>query len=97
MMLNTDWTVNGCHKPVKVCTPIIDFETEVVEREPKILTVLDRAVLEPDAILHIEVVGPEKVRIHGTDRGIVNVRRADGTCQELTFEFGGMPFAEFDI
>jgi len=97
MLLNTDWTGKGNRKTVKICTPVLDFETEVVEREPKILTILDRAVLEPDADLHIEVVSPEKVRIHGTGQGGVTIRRPDGTCETLTLIFDTTTVKELEI
>ena len=80
MLLNTDWTVAGNRKNVIVDSGEVRFETAVIEREAKILTVLPGMVLEPDtAELHIEVSETGTVRCHGTGRHTVTVHRPHGS------------------
>ena len=80
MLLNTDWTMAGNRKKVTVDSGEVRFETEVVEREAKILTILPGMILEPDdPELHLEVSG-DKVRCHGTGRHQVMIHLAhDGS------------------
>jgi hypothetical protein len=82
MLLNTDWTAAGNRKKVTVDSGDVKFETEVVEREAKILTVLPGMVLEPDdSELHLEALKSGKVRCHGTGRHRITVRKADGSAR----------------
>ena len=79
MLLNTDWTTEGNRKTVTVDSGEVRFETAVVEREAKILTVLPGMVLEPDDFsLHLEVENG-KVRCHGTGRHTVTVHLPHGS------------------
>jgi hypothetical protein len=77
MLLNTDWTSQGNAKTIKVHTPAAVFETKIVEREPKILTILPFATLEPDSEMHIEVIEADeqsaRLRIHGSTPGKVTI------------------------
>lgn len=96
MMLNTDWTTPGNVKNVTVNTPGATFRAGVAEREPKILTVLPWATLEPTANIHVELVRSDEefalVRLHGTGSGsiiiygkskaIAEVRFTDSSVQE---------------
>ena len=87
MLLNTDWTSSGNRKKVTVETGKVRFETEVVEREAKILTVLPDMVLEPDDFeLHLEVLKSGKVRCHGTGKHRITVHKADGSAKIKTVD-----------
>ena len=82
MLLNTDWTATGNRKKVTVDSGKIRFETEVVEREAKILTFLPGMVLEPDDFeLHLEVLNSGKVRCHGTGKHRITVYKPDGSAK----------------
>lgn len=82
MLLNTDWTVAGNRKAVRIEAGDVQFQTEVVEREAKILTVLPGVVLEPDSCeLHLEVIANGEVRCHGTGRHQITVHRANGVSE----------------
>ena len=79
MLLNTDWTVAGNHKAVHIEAGDVQFQTEVIEREAKILTMLPGVVLEPDSCeLHLEVIANGEVRCHGTGRHQITIHRPNG-------------------
>ena len=76
MLLNTDWTTAGNRKRVAVDGGGVRFETDVTERQAKILTVLPGMVLEPDdPELHVEV-SAGRIRVHGTGVHRLTVHRA---------------------
>ena len=80
MLLNTDWTTAGNRKKVVIDSGDIQFETEVVEREAKILTVLPNMILEPDSTeLHVEVLDDGSIRCHGTGQHQITIHFADHT------------------
>jgi hypothetical protein len=84
MMLNTDWTTKGNRKAVRIEAGDIQFQTEVVEREAKILTILPGLVLEPDSCeLHLEVVANGEVRCHGTGMHQITLHRANGVRETV--------------
>ena len=98
MLLNTDWTAAGNRKKVTVDTGKIRFETEVVEREAKILTVLPGMVLEPDDFeLHLEVLKSGKVRCHGTGKHRITVHKADGSAKIKTVDLTKTTAAEIPL
>ena len=98
MLLNTDWTEAGNRKNVTVDTGRILFETEVVEREAKILTILPAMVLEPDdAELHLEVLKSGKVRCHGTGKHRIAVHKADGSTKIKTVDLTKDTAAEIQL
>ena len=79
MLLNTDWSRHANVKRVTVNTPRIHFDTDIVERHVKIITVLPFAAIEHSDRVHIDVaacsdtkaklsihgVGDQKIIIHG--------------------------------
>ena len=76
MLLNTDWTTTGNKKTVRVESGNIRFETDVVERQAKILTVLPDRVLEPDDYsLHLEITGTGAIRCHGTGMHRITIHK----------------------
>jgi hypothetical protein len=80
MLLNTDWTTADNRKKVVIDNGKIQFETEVVEREAKILTVLPNMILEPDSPeLHVEVLDDGGIRCHGTGMHQMMIHLADRT------------------
>ena len=80
MLLNTDWTTAGNRKRVVIDSGDIQFETDVVEREAKILTVLPNMILEPDSPeLHVEVLDDGSIRCHGTGSHQITLHFADHT------------------
>ena len=97
-LLNTDWTAAGNRKKVTVDTGRIRFETEFVEREAKILTVLPTMVLEPDDFeLHLEVLKSGKVRCHGTGKHRITVHKADGSAKIKTVDLTKNTAAEIPL
>ena len=98
MLLNTDWTAAGNRKKVTVDSGDVNFETEVVEREAKILTVLPGMVLEPDdSELHLEVLKSGKVRCHGTGKHRIAVHKAAGKCESKTVDLTKNTSAEIAL
>ncbi|MBR5837775.1 MAG: hypothetical protein IKZ84_04455, partial [Victivallales bacterium] len=82
MLLNTDWTTAGNRKKVIIESGDIQFETDVVEREAKILTVLPNMILEPDSPeLHVEVLDDGSIRCHGTGSHQITIHFANGCSQ----------------
>ena len=80
MLLNTDWTTAGNRKKVIIDNGGIQFETDVVEREAKILTVLPNMILEPDSPeLHVEVLDDGGIHCHGTGSHQITIHFADHT------------------
>ena len=92
MMLNTDWSVAGNRKTVIVHAGKVSFETEIVERIPKILTIVDGMVLEPDVPeMHLEVA-QGKVTAHGIGRHAIAIHCKDG-CRCVTVDLTAGPCA----
>lgn len=87
MLLNTDWSTAGNCKKVKIVTPQLSFETMVREREPKIITILPRAVLEQSPELHIEYQKDDTLKLHGTGTQSLLIHTPEGNCirQEIRF------------
>ncbi|NLF92439.1 MAG: hypothetical protein GX564_01020 [Oligosphaeraceae bacterium] len=89
MALNTDWMIEGNEKPIRVVTPLQQFDTSVIERQAKILTVLNRGVLEPlDAdVPSVEIIGADTIRITSVhDRAEFLWHPADGTDRIITLD-----------
>ncbi len=78
MLLNTDWTVAGNRKCVTVVTPFMEFETDVIEREVKMLTILPDMVIEQSPELFIKSVKAGRLEVHGSVDGELILRRAGG-------------------
>ncbi len=98
MLLNTDWTVAGNHKTVRIDAGDVQFETEVVERQAKILTVLPGMVLEPDTSeLHVEVLEDDGILCHGTGTHCVAVHRPNGVCETMSVNLTRSTVASFTI
>ncbi|MBE6365686.1 MAG: hypothetical protein E7053_08075 [Lentisphaerae bacterium] len=87
MLLNTDWSCAGNRKKVTVVVPKMSFETEVVERIPKMFTVMDKAVIEAPADIHIEVVDAERIRVYGSGSAEITVRHKCGTIEAYLVTF----------
>lgn len=87
MLLNTDWTRAGNRKKVTVVVPKMSFETEVIERIPKIFTVMENAVIEAPADIHVEVVAPERIRVYGSGSAEITVRHKCGTIEAYLVTF----------
>ena len=87
LLLNTDWSVAGNRKKVQIITPQLSFETFVTEREPKIITILPRAVLEQSPELHIEYQKDDTLKLHGTGTQSLLIHTPEGDCirQEIRF------------
>ena len=87
MLLNTDWTIAGNRKTVSIDSGDIQFETEVVERQAKILMVLPDLVLEPDTgELHLEVVEDGGIRCHGTGKHQITLHRPNGVRETVAVD-----------
>jgi hypothetical protein len=97
MMLNTDWTTAGNRKKVTVVVPKMSFETEVVEREAKMFTVLEDAVIEADTAIHVEVIDQEKIRLHGSGETEITVRHKSGVIEAYRVAFDKSTSVELAI
>ncbi|MBQ9337067.1 MAG: hypothetical protein IJS14_07225, partial [Lentisphaeria bacterium] len=96
MLLNTDWTAAGNRKRIVVDSGDVRFETEAVEREAKILTVLPGMVLEPDtAELHLEIEDG-RIRCHGTGIHRITVHLPDGKTETAELDLTGNTYADLD-
>lgn len=87
MLLNTDWSSAGNRKKVTVAVPKMSFETEVIERQAKIFTVLDDAVIETDIDTHVEVPGNDRIRLYGAKETEVTVRHKSGVIDSYRVNF----------
>ncbi|MBO5668261.1 MAG: hypothetical protein J6S43_03965 [Lentisphaeria bacterium] len=87
MLLNTDWSTAGNRKKVTVAVPGMSFDTEVVEREAKIFTVLPEAVVESDIDIHIEVIDDEHIRLYGSGETEITVRYKSGVIEAYRVDF----------
>lgn len=96
MLLNTDWATPGTSKKVTVHTPELEFITEVLERQPKIITVIGDSALETKPEMHVEMISEKTLRIHGTDDGKLRLHKPSGS-REITLNFKGMPFQDINI
>ena len=98
MLLNTDWTAAGNRKAVSIDAGDVQFETEVVERQAKILTVLPGMVLEPDTCeLHIEVAEDGRIRCHGTGMHRVTVHCPGGVCKTVPVHLARSTVAVIEV
>ena len=87
MLLNTDWTTAGNCKKVGVEVPGMSFETEVVEREAKILTILPEVVIESGTAIHIEVPDNGHIRLYGSGKQEILLRYKNGTVKIYQADF----------
>ena len=96
MMLNTDWSSAGNKKLVTVTTPVAEFETEVVERVPCIITVTDDFAIENDPRYHIEIRDSSRIILHGTGKGELLVHTKAGK-KHISFDLGNSTVAEIQL
>ena len=96
MMLNTDWSSAGNKKQVTVTTPVAEFETEVVERVPYIITVTDDFAIENDPRYHIEIRDSSRIILHGTGKGELLVHTKAGK-KHISFDLGNSTVAEIQL
>ncbi len=87
MLLNTDWTLRGNTKRVRIVTPILAFDTEVREREPLILTVTECAVIGTSPDVHVEVLQARELKLHGAGMQAVTVHYHDGRIEQHELKF----------
>jgi len=87
MLLNTDWSTPGNSKTVTVRTPAMSFTTQVTERQAKLLTVINRAVIEVPCGMFAEVLAEDLLQLHGGNSGTLAIHRPDGTTEEKFIEF----------
>jgi hypothetical protein len=91
MLLNTDWTARANAKCVRVVTPAVEFDTEVKERTPLILTVLPFAVIKPSAEIHVEIADANaasaELKLHGTGQQTMQVYYCDGRTEKRELDF----------
>ncbi len=91
MLLNTDWTVRGNAKCVRIVTPAAEFETEVIERQPLLLTATRFAVIKPSPDVHVEVITANEVsaqlKLHGVGNQSVTVYYNDGRVEKRELDF----------
>lgn len=91
MLLNTDWTVRGNIKRVRIVTPAVEFNTEVIERKPLIMTVMKFAAIKPSPDVHVEVITANEVsaqlKLHGTGNQSITVYYNDGRLENRELDF----------
>lgn len=98
MLLNTDWTTAGNVKTVRVESGNIRFETNVVERQAKILTVLPDMVLEPDDFsLHLEITGTGVLRCHGTGMHRITIHKPGNRTETCMADLTGTTVQEIKL
>ena len=98
MLLNTDWTTAGNRKTVRIECGAVQFETEVIERIPKILTVLPDKVLEPDdPSLHLEISDTGVIRCHGIGLHRIAVHEPGGRVKSLTADLTETTVRELEL
>jgi len=98
MLLNTDWTTAGNGKSVHVESGDIRFETNVVEREAKILTILPDRALEPDDFsLHLEITGSGAIRCHGTGMHRITIHKPGNRMETCTVDLTGTTVQEIKL
>lgn len=84
LALNTDWTTDGNCKHARIVTPSVVFDTAVIERQLKQVTVLENAVLEflDEVPPSVTITGPNTICIvHDSFHCRVRVYRPDGTIE----------------
>lgn len=96
MLLNTDWASPAGKKTVTVHIPGFEFTSTVVERQPKIITVLSDAAIETTSDMHVEIISRNSIRIHGTHEGFVTLRKASGD-KNIPVSFDKVPFKDMEI
>lgn len=96
MLLNTDWASPGTSKKVTVHGPELEFITEVVEREPKIITIIEKAAFETPCEMHLEAITKKTLRIHGTADANIKMHRAD-EAKDIPVKFEGIPYQDINI
>ncbi|MBO5644559.1 MAG: hypothetical protein J6S90_04875 [Lentisphaeria bacterium] len=85
MLLNTDWTEKSNIKPVTVKAAGFVFDTEVKEREAKLLTVLKDAVIDAPTDIFVEVTDGA-VKLHGSGNHTIKIYRKDSVeTREIAF------------
>ena len=95
LLLNTDWSSPGNRKIVKIHTPAFAFSTAVIERQPKIITLLPELALETPPDMHVELLPgkPGTVRIHGTVDGEIVLNGGSGS-RSLRVKFQNVPYVD---
>ena len=92
MLLNTNWAEAGNIRKVTVNTPKYSFQTEVKEREAKILTAVGDVIIDAPQQVHVEVTdnavylhgsGVREIKIHGKNRYETRRITFTTTCQQL--------------
>ena len=98
MLLNTDWTAAGNVKTVRVENEELQFETDVTERIPKIITLLPGMALEPDdPALHLEITESGALRCHGTGLHRIIVRRPGNRVEALEADLTSTTVCEIGL
>jgi len=100
MLLNTDWTTPDNVKTVVINTPAAKFTANMIERQPKIITILPIATLEPTANIHIEIIQSSaisaRLRLHGSGSGNITVHSMKST-KEAAFNFDKTTTLEWEL
>lgn len=93
MLLNTDWASPGGEKKVTVHTPAVEFTSSIVERQPKIITILPDAVLETSSGMHVEIISEKSLRIHGTVDDCITMHKGS-VSHKIPVTFDKAPFID---
>jgi len=97
MLLNTDWTTAGNRKQVTVEVPWGSFETEVVEREAKIFTILDDVVIENSQNVYVEVLSSQTIRVHGEGESVLTLHCSNGAVRTEAVSFDSNSYVEVTL
>ncbi|MBE6358646.1 MAG: hypothetical protein E7057_05295 [Lentisphaerae bacterium] len=87
MLLNTDWTRAGNAKKVTVVVPKMSFETDIIERQAKIFTITESAVIETPVAIHVEVIDGDHVKLYGNSPSEITVRHKSGVIENYRVSF----------
>lgn len=87
MLLNTDWTTQGNEKAVTVVGPNFNYATKVVERQAKILTITNKAIIEGNTNIHVEVLDNSHIKLYGGASSNILITYATGISKTIFIDF----------
>ncbi|OGV55599.1 MAG: hypothetical protein A2017_14700 [Lentisphaerae bacterium GWF2_44_16] len=97
MLLNTDWSSPGNEKTVTIHAGERKLICKVIERQPKIITVLPSAFIEAPAEIHLEILSGKgnqiKVRAHGAENAYILIHKED-KIEKIPVDFNEKPFSD---
>ena len=78
---------DGNVKDVTVVGPNFTYKTQVVERQAKILTITNKAIIQADNNIHVEVLDDSHLKLYGGSSGNISITYTNGTCKTSLINF----------